>query len=70
MSNKTQARRRTSGPDRDKVAQDLKKKYDSGASIRALAEETGRSYGGVHRLLADAGVTFRSRGGAPHRTES
>jgi hypothetical protein len=35
-----------------------------GATIRALAEETGRSYGGVHRLLVDAGVVFRSRGGA------
>ncbi|WP_234481910.1 helix-turn-helix domain-containing protein [Streptomyces sp. MBT49] len=70
MSDKTPARRLTPGPDRDKVAQDLKKKYDSGTSIRALAEETGRSYGGVHRLLADAGATFRSRGGAPRRTES
>ncbi|MGW3926319.1 helix-turn-helix domain-containing protein [Streptomyces sp. NPDC005093] len=28
-----------------------------------MAEATNRSYGGVHRLLADAGVTFRSRGG-------
>jgi hypothetical protein len=48
----------------------FEKKYDSGASIRALAEETGRSYGGVHRLLEDAKTTFRSRGGAPRRTES
>lgn len=70
MSNKAQTRRLTSGPDRDKLAADLKKKYDSGASIRALAEETGRSYGGVHRLLQDAGATFRSRGGAPRRTDS
>ncbi|MFF7858628.1 helix-turn-helix domain-containing protein [Streptomyces sp. NPDC007904] len=67
--NKTPARRLTPGPDRDKLAQDLKK-YDSGASIRALAEETGRSYGGVHRLLEGAGATFRSRGGAPRRTRS
>ncbi|MEV5279684.1 helix-turn-helix domain-containing protein [Streptomyces sp. NPDC006692] len=70
MSNKTPIRRLTPGPDRDKLAQDLKKKYDSGASIRALAEETGRSYGGVHRLLEDAGTAFRSRGGAPRRTGS
>ncbi|WP_306192222.1 MULTISPECIES: helix-turn-helix domain-containing protein [unclassified Streptomyces] len=70
MSNKTGDGRLTPGPDRDKLAQDLKKKYDSGASIRALAEETGRSYGGVHRLLEDAKTTFRSRGGAPRRTES
>ncbi len=42
----------------------LKKKYDSGASIRALAEETGRSYGFVHRMLSESGVTLRGRGGA------
>ncbi|MFF4205703.1 helix-turn-helix domain-containing protein [Streptomyces sp. NPDC001668] len=70
MSNTTPARRLTSGPDRDKLAADLKKKYDAGASIRALAEETGRSYGGVHRLLQDAGATFRSRGGAPRHNQS
>ncbi|MGW7674633.1 helix-turn-helix domain-containing protein [Streptomyces sp. NPDC054775] len=69
MSNKTQARRPAPGPDRDNLAADLKKKYDAGASIRALAEETARSYGGVHRLLEDAKTTFRSRGGAPRRTE-
>ncbi|MBK3589504.1 hypothetical protein JHN49_39970, partial [Streptomyces sp. MBT57] len=45
-------------------AADLKKKYDSGASIRALAEETGRSYGFVHRMLSESGVTLRGRGGA------
>ncbi len=70
MSNKTPTRRLVPGADRDKLAADLKKKYDAGASIRALAEETGRSYGGVHRLLEDAGATFRSRGGAPRRPES
>ncbi len=48
----------------DKLAADLKKKYDSGASIRALAEETGRSYGFVHRMLSESGVTLRGRGGA------
>jgi len=70
MPNKTPVRRLAPGPDRDKLAADLKAKYEGGKSIRALAEETGRSYGGVHRLLQDAGVTFRGRGGAPRRTES
>ncbi|MFI8370942.1 helix-turn-helix domain-containing protein [Streptomyces sp. NPDC085466] len=70
MSIKTKVRRLAPGPDRDKVAAELKKKYDSGTSIRALAEEAGRSYGGVHRLLADAGGTFRSRGGDRRSTES
>ena len=46
---------RVTGAARDKLAADLKKKYDSGASIRALAEETGRSYGFVHRMLSESG---------------
>ncbi|CAM5658250.1 hypothetical protein SCYAM73S_08313 [Streptomyces cyaneofuscatus] len=50
---------RVTGAARDKLAADLKKKYDSGASIRALAEETGRSYGFVHRMLSESGVTLR-----------
>ncbi len=52
------------GPERDRVAAVLKAKYErGGTSIRALAEETGRSYGGVHRLLTYAGTTLRRRGG-------
>lgn len=68
MSRKKPARKLLPGPERDKVAADLKTRYEAGASIRALAEETGRSYGGVHRLLADAGVQFRSRGGIVRAT--
>ncbi|MET7458455.1 helix-turn-helix domain-containing protein [Streptomyces sp. NPDC005574] len=64
MSRKSPARKLIPGPERDRVAAELKAKYEAGASIRALAEESTRSYGGVHQLLADAGVVFRSRGGA------
>ncbi|CAM5621652.1 hypothetical protein SMICM304S_10020 [Streptomyces microflavus] len=49
------------GAARDKLAADLKKKYDSGASIRALAEETGRSYGFVHRMLSESSYVARPR---------
>jgi Helix-turn-helix domain len=55
---------RITGTARDKLAADLKKKYEKGASIRALAEATGRSYGFVHRVLSESGVTLRGRGGA------
>lgn len=55
---------RITGTARAKLAADLKKKYEKGQSIRALAESTGRSYGFVHRLLVDAEVTLRGRGGA------
>ena len=44
------------GTQRDKLAGDLKKKYEKGASIRSLAESTGRSYGFVHRILSDSGT--------------
>jgi hypothetical protein len=55
---------RVTGPDRSKLATDLKKRYDSGESIRALAHATGRSYGFIHRLLTEADVKLRGRGGA------
>ncbi|MEU5695602.1 helix-turn-helix domain-containing protein [Actinosynnema sp. NPDC020468] len=55
---------RITGATRDKLAADLKKKYEKGASIRALAESTGRSYGFVHRVLSESGVQLRGRGGA------
>jgi hypothetical protein len=55
---------RVTGNAREKLASDLKRKYEGGASIRALAESTGRSYGFVHRMLTESGVTLRGRGGA------
>ena len=55
---------RITGADRTKLASELSKKYQGGASIRALAEETGRSYGFVHRILSESGTTLRGRGGA------
>jgi Helix-turn-helix domain len=55
---------RITGPDRTKLAADLKKKYSSGMSIRALAAETNRSYGFVHRILTESEVDLRGRGGA------
>lgn len=55
---------RVTGGERDRLATDLRKKYESGQSIRALAESTGRSYGFVHRILSESGVSLRGRGGA------
>jgi hypothetical protein len=52
------------GADRSKLATDLKQRYDAGESIRALATTTGRSYGFIHRILTETGVTLRGRGGA------
>jgi hypothetical protein len=55
---------RVTGADREKLASDLKKRYNAGESIRALAASTGRSYGFIHRILSESGVTLRGRGGA------
>jgi hypothetical protein len=51
------------GVTRAELAAELGAQYDNGANIRQLAEQTGRSYGFVHRLLVDADVTLRGRGG-------
>lgn len=64
MAEKLAKGARISGGQRDKLASDLKKKYETGKSIRELAGDTGRSYGFVHRLLSESGVTLRGRGGA------
>ncbi|GAB3445370.1 helix-turn-helix domain-containing protein [Streptomonospora sediminis] len=58
---------RVTGTERSELASELKRRYDEGESIRSLAASTGRSYGFVHRLLTEAGVTLRGRGGATRR---
>jgi Helix-turn-helix domain len=55
---------RVTGSDRAQMAADLKSRYDAGESIRALAQATGRSYGFIHRILTEQGVTLRGRGGS------
>ena len=58
---------RVTGSERDKLASDLRKRYDAGESIRTLADTSGRSYGFIHRMLAESGATMRGRGGATRR---
>lgn len=55
--------KRITGDARDTLADELRKRYDDGESIRLLAASTGRSYGFVHRLLSESGATLRGRGG-------
>ena len=61
---------RVTGGDRTSLSDQLKKKYEGGSSIRALAEETGRSYGFVHRILSESGATLRGRGGATRKKKA
>ena len=61
---------RVTGGDRESLSGKLKSQYESGASIRALAAESGRSYGFVHRILSESGATLRGRGGATRKKSS
>lgn len=56
--------RQVRGDERRDLTEYVTAEYDRGRSIRDIAASIGRSYGFVHRLLAEAGVDFRTRGGA------
>ena len=58
---------RVTGGNRDKLAIDMKRKYEAGESIRSLAASSQRSYGFVHRILSESGATLRGRGGATRK---
>lgn len=57
------------GHPRGRVANDLRAAYETGDSIRGLADKTGHSYSTTRRLLLEAGTTLRPRGN-PHRKET
>jgi hypothetical protein len=59
---------RVTGSERSRLADELKRRYNEGESIRSLAAATGRSYGFVHRILIESGVDLRGRGGATRRS--
>ncbi|GAA1664286.1 hypothetical protein GCM10009830_07310 [Glycomyces endophyticus] len=61
---KTDPNRQVRGDERRELTEHVTAAYDQGRSIRDIASSIGRSYGFVHRLLAEAGVDFRTRGGA------
>lgn len=56
--------RRITGNERGDLSADLRRRYEAGSSIRALAADTGRSYGFIHRVLLESGAKLRGRGGA------
>ncbi|TQK86139.1 hypothetical protein FB563_6231 [Streptomyces puniciscabiei] len=51
------------GGAREKLAEVFAREYKEGRSIRAIAEAHDRSYGFVHRVLTEADVPLRTRGG-------
>lgn len=56
------------GESRVKLGASIKNRYESGSSIRDIAENIGRSYGFVHRVLGESGATLRGRGGNTRRS--
>ncbi|MHB8452477.1 MAG: helix-turn-helix domain-containing protein [Mycobacteriales bacterium] len=61
---------RVSAAERSRLGRELLAQYNQGRSIRELCQTTGYSIGRVRRLLIDAGVKFRSRGGPNRRRSS
>ncbi|WP_204745254.1 helix-turn-helix domain-containing protein [Glycomyces paridis] len=61
---RTDPNRQVRGDERRALTERVTSAYRQGQSIRVIASTIGRSYGFVHRLLAEAGVDFRTRGGA------
>lgn len=59
---------RITGARREALGAQLAERYQAGESIRALAQETGRSFGFVHGVIKESGVPLRGRGGATRRT--
>jgi Helix-turn-helix domain len=55
------------GPQRDELVDEWRKQYQAGRSIREIAHGSGRSYGFVRQVIAESGVSLRSRGGARPR---
>ncbi|NGO67454.1 hypothetical protein G5C65_03605 [Streptomyces sp. SB3404] len=51
-----------SGAQRTQLAHALRAHYDTGLTVRDIANATSRSYQGVHALLKLAGTRFRSKG--------
>ena len=55
---------RITGEQRQELASRLAARYRDGESIRAIADDTGRSFGFVHGLIKESGIALRTRGGA------
>lgn len=56
-------RQRLTADDRSIMSASMAEDYNGGMSVRSCSEKYGRSYGAAHRMLSEAGVTMRARGG-------
>lgn len=58
------------GAARLNAAHDAQTRYYAGDSLRAIARSMRRSYGYVHKLLAQVDTEMRPRGGGHRRAHS
>jgi transposase len=61
---------RVVGEQRTALSAELSDRYAQGESIRAIAEDIGRSYGFVHGVLRQADAPLRGRGGSTRSLSS
>lgn len=59
---------RITGDQRVALSAELAQRYVRGESIRTIADDIGRSYGFVHRVLSQNDIPLRARGGASRPT--
>jgi hypothetical protein len=59
--------KRLAAAERVQAARILRQRYDQGESIRQLAADSGYSIGLVRKLLLEADVVFRPKGGSRWR---
>lgn len=64
MADKIAKGARIVGEQREELRSELAQRYAAGESIRAIAEDIGRSYGFVHGVLRQAETPLRARGGS------
>lgn len=55
------------GEARTAAAEDCRELYEQGCTVRSIAARIKRSYGVTHKLLVEAGTTFRARDGKPRK---
>jgi Helix-turn-helix domain len=64
MNTEPEPKKRVTGADRVILRAQLREKYITGGSVRALAAEVGKSYGFIHRILTEGDdFALRDRGG-------
>lgn len=51
------------GDERKALRAVMRKRYEGGGSIRAIAADFGRSFGFVRYMLVESGAKLRGRGG-------